>query len=91
MVINAVCAPIRAAAEAASQPAWPAPITTMSKPSSKTMINYRLLANAKGGKDSREYIFGGCLASNVAEKTKRVVQAHEDNFLARAGFNRNAR
>jgi uncharacterized heparinase superfamily protein len=45
-VTRAVVAPIRAAAAAASQPAWPPPITMTSKKSIQNLEYQRLLADA---------------------------------------------
>src|SRR5207244_852430 len=72
-VRRAVLAPSLAAAEAASQPAWPPPITITSKYSSNTIgtlsrvegtqgSHVVLLADAKGGEDLSQDLFGCCFA-----------------------------
>src|SRR6476660_2822544 len=62
-VTRAVAAPMRAAAVAASQPAWPPPMTTTSNFIGVRLFHVKhvhldaLLANAEPGKDLAEQVF----------------------------------
>src|SRR4029434_5946401 len=83
-VRRAVLAPRRAEADAASQPAWPPPMTITSKFSSKIISNYPSLADAEGREDLAENVLGGCFACNLPKVAQRIVQANQDQFFARA-------
>src|ERR1051325_6755277 len=97
IVTSAVLAPIRAAACAASQPAWPAPITITSKSSSKLNISRRLsdtvsksqmnhrlqllLTDTERRENPVQNIVNRCFASHFAERTQCAVQTDEGKLL----------
>src|SRR5258705_9618576 len=56
-VSKAVSAPRRAAAGAASQPAWPAPITTTSKTSSKHIFIFQYRMSQRFARESLQLLF----------------------------------
>ena len=86
-------APRRAAANAASQPAWPAPITMTSKrfittkaTMQGTKTNLRVLSSlsfpdAKPRKNVRQQIVARPPAGDLLERRARVLQIGEHEFL----------
>ena len=58
-VTSAVRAPMRALAAAASQPAWPPPITTTSKDASMFRLEYRPCSGG-GEKGQKQWDFEEC-------------------------------
>src|SRR6185503_18141213 len=78
-VISPVSAPRRAAADAASQPAWPAPITITSNLSSNDM---RLFPDTERCEDLRQYVFRRRLAGDLAQKPQSIMQRHEHKLFA---------
>src|SRR6185295_15927688 len=92
-VTIAVRAPRRAAADAASQPAWPPPITITSKTSSKIISEFALhswsrasLPDAKGREDLSENIISSRLTRNLAQVSQRVMQTNQGEFFTGAGM-----
>src|SRR5581483_9921507 len=83
--------PSRAAANAASTPAWPAPMTM----TSTERIGCRvapLLADAEPLEDVRQHIVRRAAAGDLLERGARVLQVDEHEFLGqRVGGGRNGR
>src|SRR5262245_14168908 len=85
-VTSAVLAPRRAAAEAASHPAWPPPITITSKTSSNTMAlrkNYHLLTDTKSREDASQDFVRGGLSGDLTKKAQRAMQTNQNQLLTR--------
>src|SRR5205807_2317145 len=71
-VQSPTCAPSCAAAYAASQPAWPAPMTITSN---------TLFANTEARENMREQVFSDSLAADLFEGDAGGMQVREDELL----------
>src|SRR5262245_55444245 len=82
--------PMRAAAHAASTPAWPAPMTITSKSRLLMLITlpYKLLSNTESREDLMQHIIGCPRARHRFEHAPRVVQIGEHEFLGSAAVRR---
>src|SRR3954466_16027666 len=82
-VTRAVFAPSLAAADAASQPACPPPITMTSKASSKTIVvsSEILLSDAESGEDITQNLIRSSLAGDFSKIPQGVVKANHYQFL----------
>src|SRR5688500_12121908 len=80
-VINPVSAPSRAAADAASQPACPAPITITLKTASNDIVFSVLLTDTKRREDLRQNIFRRRLARDLSQVPQRIMQRHEHQLF----------
>src|SRR3972149_8556314 len=77
-VNTAVRQPRRAAAQAASQPACPAPMTATSKDSMGSGREVdSLLPDAEAAEDVREHLFGRAPAGDLLERVSRELQVGE--------------
>src|SRR5215218_10315462 len=77
-VISPVSAPSRAAADAASQPACPAPITTTLKISSNDIA---LFANTERCENLRQNILRRRFTRDLSQVLQRVMQRHEHQLF----------
>src|SRR5581483_3219320 len=80
MVSSRTRAPMRAAASAASQPAWPPPTTTMSN----SMTAPRLLADAELPEDPVQDVLRRRGAGDLAEGLDRGPQVHGHELAGQA-------
>src|SRR6187401_2794504 len=79
--------PIRAAAQAASQPAWPAPMMTTSNSCGSIVDPLGpsiLLADAEPREDVQKQIVRRTAPGHLFEVLPRACQVHKDEFLRRA-------
>ena len=88
--------PRRAAAHAASQPAWPAPMTMTSKCSDKSTaqvawLGARLLPNAELAEDVPQQIFRRPASRDLLERAPRIDELREQQLLSRATLKRRLR
>src|SRR3954453_20428539 len=89
-VHNPTWTPIRAAAYAASQPAWPAPITMTSN---SRLFTARSFSYAEPREDVGEQFVAGATAADLFERRACVGEIRQDEFLRerRIGADRVAR
>src|SRR3954464_4408803 len=72
--MRAVFAPIRAEALAASQPAWPPPITTTSNDSSRVVIGRLLYPVRRSGKQQIRWIVSRETSADAGEQEVEMNQ-----------------
>src|SRR5258708_4837404 len=82
-VHNPTCAPRRAAAYAASHPAWPLPMTMTSN--EFFIRRSTLLSHTEPREDVLQQIVRRALAGNLLERRARLLQIRQHEFLRQRG------